>query len=82
MVNELFFYRKGYQVTSLTGATCDEKGDWVIDDGAICTDTNECLHPSLNKCEVICNNTVGGYTCSCPEGFVLTPDGFRCKGVH
>lgn len=27
-----------------------------------------------------CTNTVGSYVCSCPRGFVSSPDGSRCLG--
>ncbi|XP_059158904.1 mucin-like protein isoform X1 [Physella acuta] len=34
-----------------------------------CIDVDECNNPS--RCENYCNNTDGGYECSCREGFVL-----------
>ncbi|KVI11440.1 hypothetical protein Ccrd_010148 [Cynara cardunculus var. scolymus] len=33
-------------------------------------DINECEDPNSNPCEGICTNTPGGYTCSCPHGYV------------
>jgi len=44
-----------------------------------CADTNEC---ELNRaiCGIgRCINTVGNYTCVCPEGHMLTPDN-NCMG--
>ncbi|KAL6844840.1 hypothetical protein ACP4OV_025499 [Aristida adscensionis] len=33
-----------------------------------CTDINECLDNVTYPCTGICNNTLGSYTCSCPQG--------------
>ncbi|URD99016.1 OsWAK receptor-like protein kinase [Musa troglodytarum] len=33
-----------------------------------CTDINECSSPEKLLCYGICNNTDGGYTCTCPAG--------------
>ncbi|KAJ9548736.1 hypothetical protein OSB04_021279 [Centaurea solstitialis] len=35
-----------------------------------CQDINECEDPNSNPCEGICTNTPGGFTCSCPHGYV------------
>ncbi|GLT34288.1 hypothetical protein SLA2020_088120 [Shorea laevis] len=35
-----------------------------------CQDINKCLDPNRNDCkDMICTNTVGSYTCSCPKGY-------------
>ena len=33
------------------------------------------------KCSQLCENTPGSYKCSCVEGYVLHPDGRRCKAL-
>lgn len=45
------------------------------------TDIQECSNPSLNKCQQICNNAIGSYTCSCHAGFTPNVDGFKCNGT-
>ncbi|XP_064459101.1 bone morphogenetic protein 1-like [Ornithodoros turicata] len=42
------------------------------------TDEDEC---ALNNggCQYICKNTVKGYNCSCPDGFVLHPNKHDCE---
>ncbi|KAG8377043.1 hypothetical protein BUALT_Bualt09G0127000 [Buddleja alternifolia] len=42
------------------------EGNPYLDPG--CTDVDECADPSSNNCEHICNNFVGNYNCSCPDG--------------
>lgn len=38
-------------------------------------DINECRSLIYNNCSVLCHNTPGGYTCSCPNN--KTGDGYR-----
>uniref|UniRef100_S4RP11 EGF-like domain-containing protein n=1 Tax=Petromyzon marinus TaxID=7757 RepID=S4RP11_PETMA len=46
--------------------------------GSVCqTDVNECL-PGNGNCSHTCVNTEGGWSCQCPEGFVLNKDGLTC----
>ena len=53
------------------------------------SDVDECTSvfvKSLNKtviqarCDQICHNTQGNYTCSCDVGYQLLYDGKRCRG--
>ena len=41
-------------------------------------DTDECLED--HRCSHGCRNTEGSYTCTCPRGLSLTPDGSNCRG--
>ncbi|KAF8028502.1 hypothetical protein BT93_E1199 [Corymbia citriodora subsp. variegata] len=34
-----------------------------------CHDIDECADPEMNRCEKICHNVIGSYTCSCPNGY-------------
>ena len=43
-------------------------------------DIDECAVGSHN-CEQICNNTVGGFNCSCRDGFILYLDEASCTGT-
>lgn len=46
----------------------------------IIADMNECDPASpLHRCNQICENTLGGYTCSCRKGYKLTTDGYECR---
>ena len=42
-------------------------------------DTDECATNTYN-CSHNCNNTMGGYNCSCPGGLYLDDGGRRCLG--
>ncbi|XBJ04267.1 hypothetical protein VPH35_023233 [Triticum aestivum] len=44
-----------------------------------CVDINECETPGGNNCTLrfYCNNTQGGYTCSCPDGWI--GDGYKTR---
>ena len=44
------------------------------------TDINECLSSSGNRCQQLCVNTPGTYTCQCNTGFTLAADGRTCTG--
>ena len=47
-------------------------------------DVNECVLPSSDyrkhNCDQLCNNTFGGFTCACREGWWLDTDGHTCTG--
>ena len=43
-------------------------------------DVDECLDAN-GGCEYTCINTNGSYTCTCSDGFHLTPNGFNCTGM-
>ena len=43
-------------------------------------DVDECANPLYNECEQLCKNTVGGYVCSCKEGYIQNGR-TECKGI-
>jgi len=43
------------------------------------SDINECTEVGDNRCEQVCINTAGSYTCACAEGYALNDDGFTCR---
>ena len=43
------------------------------------TDIDECVR-GLSGCSHNCSNTVGGYNCSCLNGFELEMDNHTCTG--
>ena len=42
------------------------------------TDVDECV-TTPERCQHICNNRVGGFFCTCREGYQLV-DGINCTG--
>lgn len=44
------------------------------------SDINECALMT-NPCQMICNNTEGGYSCSCGPGFTLNRDNSTCRDI-
>lgn len=43
-------------------------------------DINEC-EAALSPCQHSCENTVGSFTCSCSDGFILSDDQRSCVGM-
>ena len=44
-------------------------------------DVIDCVNGS-NLCEQICNELVGGYSCSCEDGYKLKNDNVSCEGMY
>ena len=45
-------------------------------------DINECDGDNDDiKCNQICENQIGSYSCSCEHGFKLMPDNTTCEGI-
>ena len=42
---------------------------------------NECNTSSNGGCSHYCNNTEGGYFCSCPNGYLLGDNNYTCIGM-
>lgn len=55
-----------------TGDTISCALSSVKDADECTTDAQQCTCNGLELCEASCQNTVGSYTCSCNEGFVLS----------
>ena len=47
----------------------------------ILADINECSNSFLCG-QALCRNTLGGYYCTCHQGYVLKPDGRSCRGIR
>ena len=57
-----------------------------------CVDQNECDTPTMiarwgqamHNCfsDAYCTNTVGNFTCSCPDGYTLETDGYTCTDIN
>ncbi|XP_027024016.2 prolow-density lipoprotein receptor-related protein 1 isoform X1 [Tachysurus fulvidraco] len=61
-----------------------KKGYEPVANGAECVDVDECVK-TPDVCDHSCVNSDGSYECSCNQGYVLEPDGHRCKitgGAH
>ncbi|XP_035699729.1 uncharacterized protein LOC118432298 [Branchiostoma floridae] len=62
-------------------------GDIAIDDVSIlqgaCPDVDECVpREGRGPCDQLCTDNVGGFSCSCNDGFTLHQDGLTCNGVQ
>lgn len=49
----------------------------MLPNSKTCDDIDECLEPGT--CSHFCNNTKGGYKCSCAEGYYLHHNHRYCK---
>ena len=47
----------------------------------ITTDIDECSM-QVDECDHTCNNTLGSYTCSCNDGYLLDRNGLQCNGKY
>lgn len=45
------------------------------------TDIDECTKGTDN-CTQTCTNTLGSYTCSCGDGYILNTDSITCDGKN
>ncbi|KAI8778024.1 fibrillin-3, partial [Biomphalaria glabrata] len=46
-----------------------------------CKDIDECSSLLSNKCDQVCQNYVGGYTCSCHTGYKFEPVNKTCSDI-
>ncbi|XP_059631721.1 wall-associated receptor kinase 2-like [Cornus florida] len=62
---------KCYESDNISGYRCNcsngYQGNPYLPNG--CQDIDECSSPELNPCINACQNTDGGFTCSCPRGY-------------
>ncbi|KAL4660770.1 hemicentin-1-like [Arapaima gigas] len=52
---------------------------FVLDTASYCADDDECIGES--PCPHSCNNLMGGFTCTCPSGFTLSPVSNTCQDI-
>ena len=62
-----------------TAACGCRSGFRLASDGLSCVDVDECATETY--CSQLCTNTVGGFSCSCVDGYVLRPDKKSCKAL-
>ncbi|KAM4020614.1 hemicentin-2 [Anomaloglossus baeobatrachus] len=76
-LEELRFQLTASLQAGLNGGACPagftQSGD------SYCTDTDEC--DLRRPCSHSCHNTPGGFSCSCPAGYVLAPDTRNCRDL-
>ena len=79
---DICFCERGYQL-DMDGITCSGVPDTIITILIVLfyvytSDIDECTE---NPCEQSCTNTIGSFTCSCNNGYVLDEDGRSCNGM-
>ncbi|XP_063051892.1 hemicentin-1-like [Engraulis encrasicolus] len=52
---------------------------FVLDTASYCTDEDECEVGS--PCSHSCNNIMGGFSCTCPTGFSISPRSHTCQDI-
>ena len=67
-------------VGSLAVCSCYD-GFQLDHDDKTCADLNECEMQQGRECAGSCINTEGSFYCSCPPGYELGNDGFKCYRV-
>ncbi|XP_075458989.1 low-density lipoprotein receptor-related protein 2-like [Ascaphus truei] len=58
-----------------------EKGFRLSGDNGQCSDINECKEYDPSPCSQSCINANGTYSCACHPGYLLEPDGYKCKVI-
>ncbi|XP_061169998.1 sushi, von Willebrand factor type A, EGF and pentraxin domain-containing protein 1-like [Saccostrea echinata] len=72
------------QVTCDSGFEIHGKPEYKcgIDDPPLCINIDECNISNGTVCDQICTDTIGGYMCSCTEGYKLTGSrNNRCENI-
>ncbi|KAL2092660.1 hypothetical protein ACEWY4_012458 [Coilia grayii] len=59
------------------GESCSN--GFVLDTASYCTDEDECVVGS--PCSHSCNNIMGGFSCTCPTGFSISPRSHTCQDI-
>ncbi|XP_052809616.1 mucin-like protein [Mya arenaria] len=54
-------------INTLGSFICKCSTGYTLENGT-CTNIDECLHPSLNNCDQLCEDTPGTYECKCHKG--------------
>lgn len=67
------------KVAGSGASICGLSGFAFGTDGQSCIDIDECEY---NRCEHMCFNTNGSFTCSCNVGYTLNTDGYRCSDIN
>ena len=66
----------------ITGCACMTSLVHVYVITGLCADVDECSSVVLNTCQMLCHNKVGGFKCSCLDGYQLNQqDGRTCEGT-
>ncbi|XP_033124327.1 uncharacterized protein LOC117122739 [Anneissia japonica] len=62
-------------------ATCASCPSGLVGDGFKCYDYDECMVNNAG-CDHLCSNTLGGFECSCSEGYSLQNDFMSCNDIN
>lgn len=73
------YFLPRYQMGEGTAACGCRSGFRLSGDDVTCVDVDECATETY--CSQLCTNTVGGFSCSCVDGYVLRPDKTSCKAL-
>nr|XP_022325864.1 uncharacterized protein LOC111125916 isoform X1 [Crassostrea virginica] len=71
------------QVQCNPGFQLNGTGKYIcgLENPPLCTNIDECNSSNGSVCDHICTDTVGGYVCSCREGYTLTGNN-RCENIN
>ncbi|XP_033124345.1 uncharacterized protein LOC117122747 [Anneissia japonica] len=62
-------------------ATCASCPSGLVGNGFKCYDYDECMVDNAG-CDQLCSNTLGGFECSCSEGYSLQNDFMSCNDIN
>ncbi|KAF7658577.1 hypothetical protein LDENG_00010770 [Lucifuga dentata] len=53
---------------------------FILDTASYCADEDECALQT--PCSHLCNNIMGGFSCSCPSGFTISTESNTCQDIN
>ncbi|KAI8480944.1 hypothetical protein Bbelb_413170 [Branchiostoma belcheri] len=60
------------------GFECGDCPPGYEGNGTICQDVDEC---ETNRCQHVCTNLIGNFTCDCYAGYYIADNGFECYDI-
>lgn len=76
-IHELHLRDNNNRATKLLGAF-NVNEFWIDSKNNFILDIDECASP-FHGCAQLCNNTIGGYFCTCAKGYNMTTNNRTCE---